>query len=168
MNRQSRIDALQDIIARANSTTIKDLAEQLHVSAMTIRRDMEVLEGAGLVRTYRGGVIVAQRHGRGGPSGYSLTSAETAHVQEKRAIAALAATLIEEGDVVFLDAGSTVELMLEHVDPLLEMTVLCYSLNVLNLIADRKNTRVVFSGGVYHPDSQNFESPEGLQFFSTT
>jgi DeoR family transcriptional regulator, deoxyribose operon repressor len=164
VKRQSRLDSLQDIIVRANSTTIKDLAEQLNVSAMTIRRDMEVLESAGLVRTYRGGVIVAERHARtGGTSAYSLASAETAHADEKREIAKLAATLVEPGDVLFLDAGSTVELILDYVDPLLEMTVFCYSLNVLNLVAGRKNTRIVFAGGVYHADSQNFESPEGLQ-----
>jgi len=45
----SRLDSLQEIIIRANSTTIKDLAEQLNVSATTIRRDMEVLEKAGMV-----------------------------------------------------------------------------------------------------------------------
>jgi len=112
-------------------------------------------------------VIVAERHARtGGASAYSLTSAETTHVEEKREIAKVAAALIEPGDVVFLDAGSTVELILDYVDPLLEMTVLCYSLNVLNLVAGRKNTRTVFSGGVYHPDSQNFESPEGLRLLN--
>ncbi len=167
MKRQSRLDSLQEIIIRANSTTIKDLAAQLNVSAMTIRRDMEVLESAGLVRTYRGGVIVAERHARtGSASVYSLATAETAHVEEKREIAKAAAALVEPGDVVFFDAGSTVELILDYVDPLLEMTIFCYSLNVLNLVAGRKNTRIVFSGGVYHPDSQNFESPEGLQLLN--
>ena len=125
---------------------------------------MEVLEEAGVVRTYRGGVIVAQRHARSsGTSAYSLASAETAHVEHKREIARLAGSLVEPGDVIFFDAGSTVELILDYVDPLLEMTVFCYSLNVLNLVAGRKNTRIVFAGGVYHPDSQSFESPEGLQ-----
>jgi DeoR family deoxyribose operon repressor len=162
VNKQTRLDQLQDIIARANSITIKELAEQMDVSAMTIRRDMEVLEEAGLIRTYRGGVVVAERHARSSGSGYSLRSAETANVDRKQAIARIAAALIEEGDVVFLDAGSTVELMLDYVDPLLEMTVLCYSLNIANLVADRKNTRLVFAGGVYHQDSQSFESPEGL------
>ncbi len=167
MKRQSRLDSLQDIIAEANSITIKDLADQLDVSVMTIRRDMEVLKEAGLVRTYRGGVIVSERNSRKpGSKGYSLTSAETANVDEKRGIAKLAASLIDDGDVVFFDAGSTVELILEYVDPNIEMTVLCYSLNILNLVAHRKNTRIVFSGGIFHPDSQNFESPEGLQLLS--
>ena len=131
---------------------------------MTIRRDMEVLEEAGVVRTYRGGVIVSENNNRsGGSPGYSLTTAETSNVDEKRAIAKMAAALVEEGDVIFFDAGSTVELILDYLNPNLELTVICYSLNVLNIIANWKNVRIVFAGGTYHPDSQNFESPEGLQ-----
>jgi len=164
VKRQSRIDHLQDIIAEANSITIKDLADRLDVSVMTIRRDMEVLEEAGLVRTYRGGVIVSEQNIRSpGSLGYSLTTAETAHVEEKRAIASLAASMIEDGDVVFFDAGSTVELILDYVNPSIEMTAICYSLNIMNLIAGWANVRIIFSGGEYHPESQNFESPEGLE-----
>ena len=164
VKRQSRLETLQDIIAQANSITIKDLADRMSVSVMTIRRDMEILESAGVVRSYRGGVVVSERNNRlPGSMRYSLTSAETANVEKKRAIAKKAAALIGDGDVVFFDAGSTVELILEYINPDLEMTVLCYSLNVLNLVANRKNVKIIFSGGVYHPDSQNFESPEGLQ-----
>jgi DeoR family deoxyribose operon repressor len=164
VKRQSRIDQLQEIIAQANSITIKDLADQLNVSVMTIRRDMEVLEEAGIVRTYRGGVIVSENKSHGAvPYGYSLTTAETSHVEEKRAIAQYAASLIRNSDVIFFDAGSTVELILDYVSHDIEMTAICYSLNIVNLIASWPNTRIVFAGGVYHPESQNFESPEGLQ-----
>lgn len=154
---------MQDIIADANSITIKDLADQMDVSVMTIRRDMEVLEEAGLVRTYRGGVIVSEQSPRApGPHGYSLVSAGTSQVEEKKAIAKLAASLIEEGDVVFFDAGSTVEHILTFVNSSIEMTAICYSLNIMNLLANWPNTRIIFAGGIFHPESQNFESPEGL------
>jgi DeoR family deoxyribose operon repressor len=154
---------LQDIIAGANSITIKDLANQMDVSVMTIRRDMEVLEEAGLVRTYRGGVIVSEQSPRApGPLGYSLVSAGTSQVEEKKAIAKLAASLIEEGDVVFFDAGSTVEHILTFVNSSIEMTAICYSLNIMNLLANWPNTRIIFAGGIFHPESQNFESPEGI------
>ena len=163
MERQSRLDSILSAVIRANSTTIKDLTEQYGVSEMTIRRDIELLEQAGMVRSYRGGVIVAERHTRASrtPS-YSIASAETEHVDEKHAIARMAAARIEPGDVVFLDSGSTIGFILDYVDPLMEMTVFCYSLNVFNLAAGRKHTRVVFSGGLYHPDSQCCDSPEGL------
>ncbi len=139
----------------------------MDVSVMTIRRDMEVLEEAGLIRTYRGGVIVSEKPSHHNSiAGYSLTSAETSQVEEKKAIARVAASLIEEGDVVFFDAGSTVELILSFLNPDIEMTAICYSLNIMNHLAKWAHTRIIFAGGHYHPDSQNFESPEGLELLS--
>jgi DeoR family transcriptional regulator, deoxyribose operon repressor len=163
MKRQSRLEAVLSAVIMDNSTTIKDLTRRFGLSEMTIRRDVETLEKAGLLRSYRGGVIVAGRHARAAraPS-YSLATAEAEHMAEKRAIARLAAERIEPGDAVFLDSGSTVGFILDFVDPQLELTVFCYSLNIFNLAAGRKNTRVVFAGGVYHPDSQCCDSPEGL------
>jgi DeoR family transcriptional regulator, deoxyribose operon repressor len=163
MKRQSRLEAVLSAVVMANSTTIKDLTRKFGLSEMTIRRDIEALETAGLLRSYRGGVIVAGRHARAAraPS-YSLATAEAEHMGAKQAIARLAAQRIEPGDAIFLDSGSTIGFILDHVDPLLELTIFCYSLNIFNLAAGRKNTRVVFAGGVYHPDSQCCESPEGL------
>ena len=163
MKRQSRLEAVLSAVIMANSTTIKDLTRKFGLSEMTIRRDIEALEKAGLLRSYRGGVIVAERHARAAraPS-YSLATAEAEHVREKRAIARAAAERIEPGDAIFLDSGSTIGFILDYVDPLLELTIFCYSLNIFNLAAGRKNTRVVFAGGVHHPDSQCCDSPEGL------
>ena len=163
MKRQSRLEEILSAVVLANSTTIRDLTEKYGLSEMTIRRDIEKLEQAGLVRTYRGGVIVAERHTRASrPSSYSLAAAEAEHAEQKRAIARLAAACIEPGDVVFLDSGSTIGFILDYVDPLMELTILCYSLNIFNLAAGRNNTRILFCGGLYHPDSQCCESPEGL------
>ena len=88
MKRQSRLEAVLSAVIMANSTTIKDLTRKFGLSEMTIRRDIEALEKAGLLRSYRGGVIVAERHARAAraPS-YSLATAEAEHVSEKRAIA---------------------------------------------------------------------------------
>lgn len=71
---------------------------------------------------------MAERHTRAArtPS-YSLAAAEAEHVEEKRAIAGLAAARIEAGDVIFLDSGSTIGFILDYVDPLLELTIFCYS-----------------------------------------
>jgi len=163
MEAQSRLDSILSLLMIANSTTIKDLTRKFKVSEMTIRRDIDQLEKAGMVRSYRGGVIVAERHARASrSSSYSLPSAETVHEKEKRAIAKIAASLIQPGDVVFFDSGSTIGFILDYVDPQMEMTVLCYSLNIFNLAAGRKRTQVIFSGGVYHPDSTCCDSPEGL------
>jgi DeoR family transcriptional regulator, deoxyribose operon repressor len=163
MKRQTRLEAILSAVIQANSTTIRDLTEKYGLSEMTIRRDIEVLEQAGLIHSYRGGVIVAERHARAARTlSYSLAAAEAEHVAEKRAIARRAASHLEPGDVVFLDSGSTIGFILDYVDPDMELTIVCYCLNIFNLAAARSNTRIIFSGGVFHPDSQCCDSPEGL------
>jgi len=163
MEAQSRLNAILSTLMINNSTTIKELANKFSVSEMTIRRDIELLENAHMVRSYRGGVIVAERHTRAGRnSTYSLERASTEHMEEKQAIAKLAASLIVPGDVIFLDSGSTIGYILDYVDPAMELTVICYSLNIFNLAAGRFNTQIIFAGGEYYHDSQCCDSPEGL------
>lgn len=163
MEAKTRLDKILSSLMISNSTTIKELTARFRVSEMTIRRDIELLENAGMVRSYRGGVIVAERHTRASRnSNYSLTLAGTEHTAEKKRIARLAASLIVSGDVIFLDSGSTIGYILDYVDPSMELTVICYSLNIFNLAVGNLHTHVIFAGGVYHPDSQCCESPEGL------
>lgn len=163
MKSESRIDAILSIIMLNNSTTIKELTSKLNVSEMTIRRDIVLLEKANMIRRYHGGVVVAERHTRANRnSNYSLDQAGTEHTAEKRGIAKLAASQIMPGDVVFLDSGSTVGYILDYVDTRVDLTIICYSLNIFNLAAGRPNTHIIFSGGLYHPDSQCCDSPEGL------
>lgn len=163
MKRQSRLDAVLATVIADNSTTIRELTRKFGLSEMTLRRDVRALEQAGLLRSYRGGVVVAGTHSSAGRTpAYSLTAARAERVVQKKAIARLAAGLIKAGDVIFLDSGSTAGFILDYVDRALELTVFCYSLNIFNLAAGRRNTRIVFAGGVYHPDSQCCDSPEGL------
>lgn len=163
MKSESRIDAILSIIMVNNSITIKELTSKLNVSEMTIRRDIVLLEKANMIKRYHGGVIVAERHTivNRNPS-YSLDQARTEHTAEKRGIAKLAASQIVPGDVIFLDSGSTVGYILDYVDTRVDLTIICYSLNIFNLAAGRPNTHIIFSGGLYHPDSQCCDSQEGL------
>ncbi len=163
MNRQSRLETLQTIILGENSATIKDLAKQLNVSAMTIRRDVDILKDSGLVKIYQGGVVVAKQNIRDTRiPPYSLSTAAAEHIPEKRAIAKLAASVIKPDDVIFLDSGSTVETILDFIDSHMKLTIICYSLNIFKRVSERKNTDIIFLGGVYHHDSHCCESSEGL------
>ncbi len=91
---------------------VAELAEELGVADMTIRRDLEALERQGLVERIHGGAIVNDRVGL-----EPLYEQKSALRQaEKRAIGRLAATLIKEGDTVFVNSGSTTVQFIEHLD----------------------------------------------------
>ncbi len=82
--------------------------------------------------------------------------------EEKMRIGKKAASLVEAGDVVIIDSGSTTEWLARSLAPGLPVTILCFALNVL-MAAGRDPARTVLcAGGALNGDTLVFESPEGL------
>jgi len=93
---------------------VKELAEELHISESTIRRDINELDQMGKLKKVFGGAVSI---GRDMPSAETDVASRTLiNVEEKDAIARYAAALIEENDFVFLDAGTTTEKMIDYLE----------------------------------------------------
>lgn len=97
-----------------SSVTIAELAEILDVSASTVKRDLIILANEGKIIKVRGGAMSKNE---------SFTSVEknveekaSICTQEKMTIAKYAAELIEKGDFVFLDAGTTTEKIIDYLN----------------------------------------------------
>ena len=97
-----------------SSVTIAELAEMLDVSASTVKRDLIILANEGKIIKVRGGAMSRNE---------SFTSVEknveekaSICTEEKMTIAKYAAELIENGDFVFLDAGTTTEKMIDYLN----------------------------------------------------
>lgn len=86
---------------------VNEIAEKLGVSVMTIRRDLNKLEKMNKLKRVHGGAVLSDS--------YELTMTEKMilHYEEKRAICRKAAEVVEDGDCVFIDGGSTLEPMYE-------------------------------------------------------
>ncbi len=105
----------QIIIEAVNShsgVTIAELSRILDVSQSTVKRDLNILAEAGKITKVRGGAIALYESF----SAIEKTAEEKAAIftAEKAAIAEYAASLVENGDFVFIDAGTTTEKMIEH------------------------------------------------------
>ncbi|MFD2181004.1 DeoR/GlpR family DNA-binding transcription regulator [Rhodoplanes azumiensis] len=101
--RREREQQILDLI-RSGEENVEELARRLDVSLSTIRRDLQRLSGTGAVTRTYGGAILS----RPAPE-TTLSSREHINLQAKQAIAAAAAALVEDGERVLLDVGSTVE-----------------------------------------------------------
>ena len=166
--KHARIGRLLEILTTQGSATISDLAAQLDVSHMTVRRDLELLEASGKVRLFHGGVALS---GDGSPTArgvYQLDTAEQIDHDEKASIARYAASLISKGDIVFFDGGSTVDMIPAYIPPTLGITVVCYSYNILTRVIGRENTTIILLGGTHHPSSSVFTSPESVALLKRT
>lgn len=164
MTKDERLSSIMQTLRLTRGSSVQDLAGQLGVSHMTVRRDLSILMEAGQVQMFHGSVTLhPQAAGEGPEPLYSLIAAGAKNPERKRRIGELAATLIEADDALIIDCGSTTEYLAKNLPEAFPYTVLCYSLNIVSETARRKNCRLMFSGGVFHENTLMFESPEGLE-----
>ncbi len=94
------------------SVTIGELCELLDASESTIRRDLKALADEGLLDRVHGGAIALSASFSFVE--YDVEEKSKLFTEEKQAIARYAASLIDDGDFVFIDAGTTTEKMIDY------------------------------------------------------
>lgn len=159
-----RLNEIIKLLQIYNAISVNELAEKLGVSHMTVRRDLQELEQQDYIQLLHGGAVLNPRTGlsSSGELDYTLSSAESKRAKEKSAIGRYAASMIEPNDVVIIDAGSTTDFIAKAVPPDLPITVICYTFNVLAELQQKKNCKLLLTGGYLHENSMMFESPEGV------
>ena len=136
---------LLELVRQRGFASLGDLAAKLDVSESTIRRDLDHLEELGSAKRTHGGVF------------YTGSSPQLPHfkyqhelqLEKKYQIADLAAQLIEEGDVVLLDGGSTTYELAQRLVGR-QIQVVTNSLPVANLFTSNESTDLIFIGGYIH------------------
>ncbi|WP_088006910.1 DeoR/GlpR family DNA-binding transcription regulator [Indiicoccus explosivorum] len=100
---QKRHDLIMQLLEEKQAVKIQEIAELTNASESTIRRDLTELEAQQLLERVHGGATLANQR-REEPS---IMDKSAKNLHEKRMLAALAVSLIEEGDSIYLDAGTT-------------------------------------------------------------
>jgi DeoR family deoxyribose operon repressor len=162
--RRERLAKIINTLKVGNAASIRELADGLDVSPMTVRRDLSVLEGENVVKLMHGAVVLnpGSRLAQGGGR-YSLAGEGARMAEEKRRIGMRAASMIGEGETVVIDAGSTTEYLARSLPDGLRTTVLCYAMNILVEIYRKRECRLIFAGGYFHENTLMFESAEGVE-----
>jgi DeoR/GlpR family transcriptional regulator of sugar metabolism len=139
-----------DEIRRRGAVRVSELTELLAVSDMTIRRDLDVLAGSGLIEKVHGGATALGRLSTDEP-GFEAKSHR--QLQEKEAIAVAASRLVEPGQAIALTAGTTTWRLAHHLLRVPELTVVTNSIQVANVLhhEGRPDLSVVLTGGVRTP-----------------
>jgi DeoR/GlpR family transcriptional regulator of sugar metabolism len=143
---ETRRRLLLDLIASRGFATLTEMVNSLQVSESTVRRDLEALDLAGGVkRTHGGAVCVAEE--RAMPAFDDRTGTATA---EKRAIGRATAALIDDGDTVLLDGGTTT---MEVARALAgrPVQVVTNSMPIAQLLACGKEADLILVGGYVYP-----------------
>ena len=150
-------DRLREIVDRVQSQSsvrVVDLAQRFGVSGETIRRDLEQLEREGLIRRVYGGAVDAQQH-----AVRLYRERELHRMAEKRAIGCLAASLVQDGDALIIDVGTTVRAFCDFLGGRRDLTVLTPSLQAAQAIKAATNARVLVTGGELQDDEAYLVGP---------
>ncbi len=147
---QHRHELILDEVRRARAVRVSDLAQILGVSDMTVRRDLEALDEAGLLTKVHGGATVPTLQSSFEPGFAAKSLRNTA---EKDAIARAAAPLIPEGSAIGITAGTTTFRLATHLEGIEGLTVITNSMGVAELLTkdDRTDRTVILTGGVRTP-----------------
>ena len=160
---ETRLDIILSEIERRDSVTVLELAGLLEVSAVTIRSDLEVLRLQGRIHRTRGGATRPMLSRIEQP----LEQTRRLHVLAKKHIGEAAANLIESGDTLFMDVGSTVSEMVRHLPSRLEnVTVITNGLNIALELERFSNVTVVVTGGTLRPLQHSLVNPLALELLS--
>lgn len=158
--KEKRLSDLKKMLQIENSMKISEISDELGVSPMTTRRDIEILAEQGIVKVLHGAVIYNSNDSAGGLSDYMLNIAENQNVDKKKHIGRIAASFVEENDILFIDAGSTTESLAHNLPMDIPLTVVCYSINIFLAVAGRKNINIILSGGTYNRTTMILEQPK--------
>jgi DeoR/GlpR family transcriptional regulator of sugar metabolism len=131
-------------LRRQETLAVRDLAERFGVSLSTIRRDLDVLERAGLLERTYGAASAPLLGAQERP----FSERRVTRAQAKRRIACAAAALIEPGDTLFLDGGTTVECLVPFLREMTGLTVVTLGLNLISGLAGCEGVTVIAIGGV--------------------
>ena len=159
--KEARLDRFIGIVQDRGYVSIKEMADLLHVSEMTVRRDLDTHRLGSQVRNVNGVLVPLA----GQPEqDYDLLRQTTVQMEKKTRIGRFAAALVEEGDCVSFDVGTTTQQIVPHIRPDLTFEAVCLTYNVLEQLCRNPRAQVAFAGGFYHPLTQMFSSEHGLNF----
>jgi DeoR/GlpR family transcriptional regulator of sugar metabolism len=128
-------------LARDGQLIAKDLAREFDTSEDTIRRDLRELAQAGKLQRVHGGALPASA------AVGDLQARESVSPQEKIALGRFGAAMIERGQVVILDGGTTALQVARHLDPALRATIVTHSPTVAVQLAEHPLVDIIVLGG---------------------
>lgn len=137
-------------VRRRGAVRVSELATLLAVSDMTVRRDLELLDEAGLLRKVHGGATLRDERSSDEP-GFEAKSLR--NMAEKHAIAMAAAAMVSSGSAIGITAGTTTWQLAYHLVDIPDLTVVTNSVRVADVlhVAPRPDRTVVLTGGERTP-----------------
>lgn len=163
MNRQERLSHLADLVVERGSLRVEEAVDELGVSSATVRRDLDALADQQLIVRTRGGAVANASTGE-----LPLRYRAVTQPEQKAAIAQAAANLVNPGEVIGFNGGTTTTLAAFEIGVRVSgedefaddgITLVTNAINIANDLIVRPRIRVVVTGGVVRARSYELIGP---------
>ncbi|MGB4590283.1 MAG: DeoR/GlpR family DNA-binding transcription regulator [Clostridiaceae bacterium] len=141
--RADRLKRMKEYIEEHGNVTMEQLCKSFGVSINTVRRDLAGLQETGEIQKIYGGVMSTQNRNL-----LYFDKRSEMNYDEKRRIGAKAAELVSDGDVIFIDSGTTTSEMVPHLISK-KVTIITGSLPVIRYAAGQENICLIVLPGIY-------------------
>jgi DeoR/GlpR family transcriptional regulator of sugar metabolism len=148
MTEERRAEIMQ-ILRSTGRVKVTDLTNRFHISAVTIRNDLNELHQRGLVFRSHGGAMLPSMILRESPVHERLMT----HSEEKRRIGMMAATLIGNGETIILDSGTTTLEIARQIKNKQELQIITNGVNIAAELLDAPGVQIFIVGGTVRGDS---------------
>ncbi len=149
--KEDRINELQNYILEKERASIEELCSVFNVSKNTMRRDINQLESQGKIKKVYGGIILTDKK-----TTEPFESREVKNKDAKLIIAKLASTLIEDGDIIYIDSGTTTMHMIPYLSDVKNLTIVTNNLHVILKSLPYQNLNVISTGGTLFRRTNSF------------
>jgi DeoR family transcriptional regulator of aga operon len=144
-----------EILHRDGRVLVVDLAKQFRTSQVTIRKDLDVLQANGRIHRSHGGALPTRESALEDPT---LREKEKLHRKEKLQIAAAAARMVQEGQVVILDSGTTTTAIARALRKFENLTIITNAVNVAAELSG-SSLDLILTGGTLRKNSFSLVGP---------
>jgi DeoR family transcriptional regulator, aga operon transcriptional repressor len=155
-NTRSRRQQILQLLIEHGSVQVADLVERFGVSAVTIRADLTHFESQGLANRTHGGATLV----RTPPQEQDIHEKDALNLPLKESIGACAARLVQPGDNIIIDSGSTTMTLARHLRAHRDVTVMTNGLNIAWELANAPGINVLLTGGLLRQQSLSLQGSQ--------
>lgn len=154
---------IKNMFAEHQVLQVAQVSWQFGVSPLTIRRDFDVLAEEGFIERVHGGGRLLTENASNFPEPLLFKDKNMLGKHQKREISAYIASLIKDGDTIFLNAGTTT---LEVIQSIKHKHVIIVTNNALaSSVMGECNATLISTGGEYNPDNQSYTGLMAIPLF---
>lgn len=156
-----RREKILELLKEDGSAKVIELAKIFKVTEVTVRQDLEKLEKEGLINREHGGAFLKSVEDY--VRNFALMNQD--NMDRKQLIGKKAAELVESGDTIILDSGSTTTEIAKHLAGRKNLTVITNALNIALLLGAEPGIEVIVTGGEFKPPTLSLTGQKAAAFF---